>query len=83
MTGVPSRRKTGNVSDANVQRIMRMADAGRSSRDIVAELTRMHLPTARGGKWQSSTVARIIARQRTKPAACDHAVTNENCRHYS
>jgi hypothetical protein len=66
-----------------VDRIMRLHHDQLSSHDIADQLNSWHIPTARGGRWHSSTVARIIARERAKAVACDHAVNNENCEHYT
>lgn len=76
-------RRKDSLDPRQVERIMAMANARSSSRDIVAQLTAWHIPTARGGRWQSSTVAAIVRRERAKAVACDHAVNNENCEHYS
>jgi hypothetical protein len=59
-------RRKDSVNEQDVARIMAMADAGASSREIVARLTELQVPTARGGAWYSSTVAAIIRRERAK-----------------
>lgn len=59
-------RRKDSVNDRDIARIMALANAGASSRDIVAQLTAWHIPTARGGAWYSSTVAAIVRRERAK-----------------
>lgn len=59
-------RRKDSVNERDVTRIMAMANAGASSREIVAKLTELQVPTARGGEWYSSTVAAIIRRERAK-----------------
>lgn len=44
--------------------MLEMSEAGRSSRQIAAALTAANIPTKRGGRWQSATVTRILARHR-------------------
>jgi len=62
-------RRNDSVNERDVARIMAMANAGASSREIVATLTELQVPTARGGAWYSSTVAAIIRRERAKGSA--------------
>jgi hypothetical protein len=59
-------RRKDSVDLRHVERIMAMANAGASSRDIAVQLTAWHISTARGGRWHSSTVAGIVRRQRAK-----------------
>src|SRR5438876_2918168 len=59
-----ARRKTGIVDARTVARIMAMAKAREpmSTHDIADQLNRWRIPTARGGRWHSSTVSGIIRR---------------------
>lgn len=43
-----------------VQRIFRERSAGRSLRQIAGDLTRDHVATKRGGRWQANTVKTIL-----------------------
>jgi DNA invertase Pin-like site-specific DNA recombinase len=56
---------------ATVRKIMRLADAGLSSRAIAAKLTRDGVPTATGKStsWASTTVAGIVRAQRMEAAS--------------
>jgi hypothetical protein len=50
-----------------VDRIMRLHRDQLSSHEIADQLNRWHIPTARGGRWHSSTVAGIVRRERSRP----------------
>ncbi|RDH13762.1 recombinase family protein [Tsukamurella pulmonis] len=65
-------RSVGNEHGALVEtaaeqlalaRMLRLSAEGRSSRQIAAVLTAEGVPTKRGGRWQSATITRILARQ--------------------
>jgi Recombinase len=55
-------RRTDSVSDSVRDEILRFAARGESSRQIAERLNASGVPTARGGRWHSSTVAGVIRR---------------------
>jgi len=61
-----ARRKTGNVDRETIRLIIRMSSGPKpmSTREIADELNRREIPTARGGRWHSATVAGVIRRER-------------------
>ena len=54
---------------AALARMRAMADAGASTREIARVLTTEGYQTKRGGLWSSPTIARILARAKSKGAA--------------
>lgn len=61
-------RRKDSVPREQVDRIMRLHADQLSSHDIADQLNRWHIPTARGGRWHSSTVAGIVRRERRTEA---------------
>jgi IS30 family transposase len=60
-------RRKDSVPQEQVDRIMRLHRDQLSSHEIADQLNRWHIPTARGGRWHSSTVAGIVRRGRSQP----------------
>jgi hypothetical protein len=58
-------RRRDSVDEDVQKRILAMSARGSSSRIIADQLNAANVPTARGGRWHSSTVAGIIRRARS------------------
>jgi IS30 family transposase len=58
-------RRHDSVDDEVQERILALSSRGASSRAIAEQLNASRTPTARGGKWHSSTVAGVIRRARS------------------
>jgi hypothetical protein len=55
-------RRHDSVDDEVRNRILALSESGKSSHEIADELNESRIPTARGGRWHSSTVAGVIRR---------------------
>ncbi len=55
-------RRRDSVNDDVRERILALSAGGKSSHQIADELNADRVPTARGGRWHSSTVAGVIRR---------------------
>lgn len=59
---------TPRLEGVAVERILELANDGRSLREIITTLTEEGIPTLRGGKWAPATVSKVLARaRRSKP----------------
>ena len=58
-------RRRDSVNEEARNRILGLSVSGKSSREIADELNASRVPTARGGRWHSSTVAVVIRRARS------------------
>jgi hypothetical protein len=55
-------RRRDSVNEDVRDRILALYATGKSSHEIADELNADRVPTARGGRWHSSTVAGVIRR---------------------
>ena len=55
-------RRRDSVTEEVRNRILQLSATGKSSHEIADELNAAAVPTARGGRWHSSTVAGVIRR---------------------
>ena len=58
-------RRRDSVNEEARNRILALSVSGKSSHEIADELNASRVPTARGGRWHSSTVAGVIRRARS------------------
>ena len=55
-------RRRDSVNEDVRERILELSESGKSSHEIADKLNAGRVPTARGGRWHSSTVAGVIRR---------------------